>query len=269
MAVYFVARRSRSFGYAPSSRLVYRQNDLAKTVNYLAPEALGLIGGMSWESSAVYYELINEKVKRELGGLHSCHCLMYSVDFAEVETLQHQGQWTRLDEMMAGAARRLELAGADLLVLCTNTMHQCAEAIQQAVHIPFLHIADATAQAIKARGLRTVGLLGTRFTMERDFYRGRLEREHGLAVLIPEEAGREEVHRIIYDELVLGEIRPESRRIYQRIITGLAEQGAQGVILGCTEIPLLIKAEDVSIPVFDTTTLHAEWAVEQLLEMEE
>lgn len=230
-------------------------------------KTLGLIGGMSWESSAVYYKLINEKVKKELGGLHSCRSLMYSVDFAEIEALQHRGDWEQLDDIMAAAAQRLEKAGADLIILCTNTMHQCTEAILRAIEAPFLHIADATAQAIKAQKLTKVGLLGTRFTMEWEFYKGRLEREHGIEVLIPDEAARHEVHRIIYDELVLGDIRAESKRIYRRIIAALQAAGAQGVILGCTEIPLLIKPEDVDIPVFDTTTLHAEEAVEQLLRL--
>lgn len=230
-------------------------------------KTLGLIGGMSWESSAVYYKLINEKVKKELGGLHSCRSLLYSVDFAEVEQLQHHGDWAALDAIMAAAAQRLEKTGADLIILCTNTMHQCTEAILQAITVPFLHIADATAQAIKAQTLTKVGLLGTRFTMERDFYKGRLEQEHGLEILIPDEGARREVHRIIYDELVLGYIRPESKRIYQRIIGALQAEGAQGVILGCTEIPLLIQPADVAIPVFDTTALHAEGAVEWLLRM--
>lgn len=228
-------------------------------------KTLGLIGGMSWESSAVYYKLVNEKVKRELGGLHSCPCLMYSVDFAEIEALQHRGDWKRLDTLMAEAAQRLEQAGADLIILCTNTMHQCVEAILAAIDVPFLHIADATAHAIKAQQLSKVGLLGTRFTMERAFYKGRLEEEHGIEVVIPSESDRAHVHRIIYEELVLGEIQPASKAIYQRIIADLEARGAQGVILGCTEIPLLIQPEDVGIPVFDTTKLHAEGAVDWLL----
>lgn len=229
-------------------------------------KTLGLIGGMSWESSAVYYDLINRKVKCKLGGLHSCQSLLYTVDFAEIETLQHQGNWAELDNIMADAAQRLERAGSDLIILCTNTMHLCTDAIIKAINVPFLHIADATAQAIKAQGLSKVGLLGTRFTMEQDFYRERLEEEHAIEVFIPKKASRMEVHRIIYDELVLGDIRPESKILYQQVIADLEQQGAQGIILGCTEIPLLIGAGDVNIPVFDTTRLHAELAVELLFE---
>ena len=231
-------------------------------------KTLGLIGGMSWESSAVYYQLINQLVKEKLGGFHSCKCLMYSVDFAEVETLQHQGDWARLDAQMADAAQRLERGGADLIVLCTNTMHQCANAILKAVDVPFLHIADATAEAIMESGLQRVGLLGTRFTMERDFYKGRLQDRHGIEVLIPNEEERAAVHRIIYEELVMGDIRPASRTVYQKVVSNLQDQGVEGIVLGCTEIPLLIGADDVSLPVFDTTQIHAQKAVARILKNE-
>ena len=228
-------------------------------------KTIGLIGGMSWESSAVYYELMNKHVNRVLGGFHSCKCIMVSVDFAEVERLQHAGDWAALDEMMATSAQQLERAGAELIVLCTNTMHLCSEAIRRAVSIPFLHIAEATAEAILKQNLKKVALLGTKFTMEKDFYRGVLERDFGIGTLIPDEAGRQQVHDIIYGELVHGRIRDESRAVYQAIIRELAQRGAEGVVLGCTEIPLLIGAGDVSIPVFDTTAIHAEKAVEWAL----
>ena len=226
---------------------------------------IGLLGGMSWESTLEYYRIMNQIVKARLGGSHSVHCLLYSVDFAEIEVLQHAGQWDALTQVMIAAVRRLEQGGADCLVICTNTMHHMADEIQAATPLPLLHIADATAQSIKAQGLDTVGLLGTRFTMEGDFYRGKLENEHGLMVLIPDDAGREVVHRVIYEELVRGVIREESRQAYQEVIANLVADGAQGVILGCTEIPLLVKQSDVSIPVFDTTALHAQAAVEWAL----
>ncbi len=216
---------------------------------------------MSWESSLEYYRIANEKVKELRGGFASCPCLMYSVDFAQVEKLQHAGDWEALDAMMADAARRLHRGGADLIVLCTNTMHLCSGAIRGAVPIPFLHIAGATGKRIAARNLKTVGLLGTRFTMEKDFYKKKLLDDYGITTLVPEEAARKEVHRIIYEELVRGILREESRETYKSIISGLQERGAEGVILGCTEIPLLISASDVEIPVFDTTRIHAEEAV--------
>lgn len=223
---------------------------------------LGLIGGMTWHSTVDYYRLINEGVHARLGGAHSADLLMLSVDFGPVEDMQGRGDWVALGRLMAGAARSLEAAGAEALVLCTNTMHRLADDITGAVKIPFIHIADATAAAIKEKGLRTIGLLGTRYTMEMDFYRGRLEKTHGLTVIIPEEPGRTSVHDIIYRELAQGVVREESRRAYISVIEGLKRRGAEGVILGCTEIPMLIRPEDSPVPVFDTTALHAAAAVE-------
>ncbi len=229
-------------------------------------KTIGLLGGMSWKSSIEYYRLINEEVKRRVGGLHSAQCLMFSVDFAPIEALQHTGDWDLLTELMIDAAGRLERGGADFLVICTNTMHKMADAIKAALYIPILHIADATAEAVQARGLDTVGLLGTRFTMEESFYAGRLTKKQGLKVIVPDETGREQIHRIIYHELVKGEIRDESRQTYLNVIESLQDRGAQGVILGCTEIGLLIRQKDVTLPVFDTTAIHAEAAVTQALE---
>ena len=230
-------------------------------------KTIGLLGGMSWESSLVYYRLINQAVKRRLGGLHSAQCLLYSYDFAEIEALQHADEWGELTLKMIEGVQRLADGGADFLVICTNTMHRMAEEIEAAAGMPLLHIADAAANAIHAKGLTTVGLLGTNFTMTGEFYRSRLEERHGLRVLIPNEADRRSVHRIIYSELVLGKIREESRAAYSEVINRLKAAGAQGVILGCTEIPLLVSQADVDIPVFDTTTLHAEvavdWAMQQ------
>lgn len=223
-------------------------------------KTIGLIGGMSWESSAEYYRLINEAVKERLGGLHSAQLLLYSVDFAAIERLQHAGDWDDAGTILADAARRLERGGADFLLLCTNTMHKVADAITGAVGIPFIHIADPTATAIRAAGIGTIGLLGTRFTMEQEFYRGRLEGQYGLRVLVPDEADRETIHRIIYDELCLGTIREESRTAYRAIMARLVARGAQGIILGCTEITLLVSAPDATVPLFDTTRLHAEKA---------
>ena len=228
-------------------------------------KTIGLLGGMSWESSIEYYRIINQRVKARLGGLHSAQCLLYSVDFAEIEALQHAGDWDMLTSMMIAAVQRLETGGADFAVICTNTMHRMAEAIEAATAIPLLHIADTAAEAINSLGLSTVGLLGTRFTMEQGFYRQRLQEQHGISVLIPDEDDREVVHRIIYDELVQGVIQSESRQAYLDVIAELQSRGAQGVILGCTEIPLLVKSQDVAIPVFDTTTLHAQAAVEWAL----
>jgi aspartate racemase len=228
-------------------------------------KTIGLIGGMSWESSIEYYRLINEGVRERLGGLHSARSLMISVDFAEIEVLQHSGRWEDTAEAMVQAARRLERGGADFVVLCTNTMHRVAGEIERGIDIPFLHIADATARRIRVAGLRKIGLLGTRFTMEEDFYRGRLEVQHGLRVLIPGPEDREVVHRVIYDELVVGEIRPASKAAYLRIIDALVARGAEGVILGCTEIGLLVKPEDTDVPVFDTTAIHAAAAVDRAL----
>lgn len=228
-------------------------------------KTLGLIGGMSWESSIEYYKLINEKTRELLGGHHSCQSLMYTVEFDEIVKLQHEGKWAELDIIMSDAAKKLEDGGADLIILCTNTMHLCTEAILEKISVPFLHIAEATGQEIIARNLKKVGLLGTKFTMEKDFYKEVLREEFGIEVIIPNEEDREQVHRIIYQELVHGKIREESREEYKEIIARLEKEGAEGVILGCTEIPLLISSSDVNIPVFDTTRIHAEKAVEWLL----
>lgn len=228
-------------------------------------KVIGLIGGMSWESSLVYYRLINEGVKRRLGGLHSAKSLMYSVDFDEVERLQHGGRWAEAAGVMADAAVRLERGGADFIVICTNTMHKMAGEVEAAVGIPLLHIADATADKAKADGHATVGLLGTRYTMEEEFYRGRLERRHGLRVQVPGEADRGFVHDVIYGELCLGDVRPKSREEFKRIITELGDRGAEAVILGCTEIGMLVKDGDCPLPLYDTTRVHAERAVEYAL----
>ena len=219
---------------------------------------------MSWESTVPYYRQINEYVKARLGGLHSAKVILYSVDFHEIEQLQRAGQWAAAGDLLANAAHSLELAGADFLVLCTNTMHKVAGEIEAAVHIPLLHIADPTAAEIKRAGFSTVGLLGTRFTMEQDFYRTRLQEQHGLRVLTPTSSDREIIHRIIYEELCLGKIESKSRAEYRRIIADLKAQGAQAIILGCTEITLLVGPQDAEVPLFDTTRLHAlkaaEWA---------
>ena len=226
---------------------------------------IGLIGGMSWESSAEYYRIINQAVRERLGGVHSARSLMWSVDFGEIEALQHHGDWDRLTEVMIDAARRLERGGADFLVICTNTMHRMADAVAGAVAIPLLHIADPTAEQIKAAGFTKVGLLGTAFTMEQDFYKGRLQAMHGLEVLTPPAEDRAAVHRIIYGELVAGVVREDSRAVYREVIARLIERGAQAVILGCTEIMLLVSDEDSEVPLFDTTTLHALAAVDRAL----
>jgi aspartate racemase len=225
-------------------------------------KTIGLIGGMSWESSLEYYRIVNESVKKKLGGLHSAKCVMYSVDFDEIETLQREGRWEQATQAMIAAARHVQAGGADFVVICTNTMHKMAEDVERAIGIPLLHIADATADAVKAGGLCRVGLLGTKFTMEGEFYRGRLVERHGLEVLIPEAEDRETVHRVIYGELVLGEIKTESQELYKAIIERLTAAGAQGIILGCTEIGLLIKEKDCRVPLFDTTAIHATAAVE-------
>ncbi len=216
---------------------------------------------MSWESSAEYYRIVNERVRDRLGGLHSARCLMWSFDFAEIEALQHAGRWDEATALLVEAARRLERGGADFLVLCTNTMHRMADELQAAVGIPLLHIADPTALRIKAAGLRRVGLLGTAFTMEQAFYKGRLVARHGLEVLVPDAADRALVHHVIYDELVQGVVDPGSRAAYRDIIARLVAGGAEAVILGCTEIMLLVRPEDSAVPLFDTTTIHAEAAV--------
>ncbi|NUK02427.1 aspartate/glutamate racemase family protein [Streptomyces lunaelactis] len=225
---------------------------------------IGLIGGMSWESSAEYYRLLNELVRERLGGLHSAKCVLHSVDFAEIEELQAAGDWERAGEILAEAARGLQAAGADLLLICTNTMHKVAGQVEAAVSVPLLHLADATADAVLARGIRRVGLLGTAFTMEQDFYRDRLA-GHGLEVLTPDAEGRALVHRVIYEELCLGVVREESRAAYQDVIGKLVAAGAEGVVLGCTEIELLIGEKDSPVPVFPTTRLHAQAAVDAAL----
>jgi len=228
-------------------------------------KTIGLIGGMSWESTVSYYRAINEEIKRRLGGLHSAKIVLYSVDFHDIERLQHAGDWDAAGALLAEAARSLNTAGADFLLLCTNTMHKVAAHIEQAVAIPLLHIADPTAEAIKNAGHSTVGLLGTRFTMEQAFYRDRLQEQHGLRVIVPDESDRETVHRIIYDELCLGVVKPESRAAYRRIMADVAAQGAEAVILGCTEISLLVGPEDSEVPLFDTTAIHARAAAEYAL----
>jgi aspartate racemase len=228
-------------------------------------KTIGLIGGMSWESTIPYYRLINETVKARLGGFHSAKIILYSVNFHEIERLQHAGDWTEAGRLLVDAARSLETAGAEFLVLCTNTMHKVAPAIEAAVTIPLLHIADPTAHEIKRQAMTRIGLLGTRFTMEQDFYRDRLTRIHGIEVVIPVEPDREIVHRIIYDELCMGRVLDASRDEYRRIIVSLIDQGAQAIILGCTEIAMLVGSEDSSVPVFDTTSLHARKAAELAL----
>ncbi len=220
---------------------------------------------MSWESTVPYYRQINETIRQRLGGLHSARLVLYSLDFHEIERLQHAGDWAAAGEQLAQAARSLQAAGADFLVLCTNTMHKVADSIGAAVTIPLLHIADPTAEAIQQAGFKTVGLIGTRFTMEQDFYLGRLRQRHGLKVLVPDLPGREQVHRIIYEELCLGQINPASRRVYRGVMDELVRQGAQAIILGCTEISLLVGATDASVPLFDTTAIHAREAAEWAL----
>lgn len=220
-------------------------------------KTIGLIGGMSWESTVPYYRQINETIKEHLGGLHSAKLILYSVDFHDVERLQCAGDWAGAGELIAAAARSLESAGADFLVLCTNTMHKIAPAIEAAVRIPLFHIADPTALAIKQAGYSKVGLLGTRFTMEQDFYRDRLRDRHGISVLVPPPEERDLVHRIIYEELCLGLVTADSRSRYRTIMANLAAQGAQAIILGCTEISLLVSQPDSDVPLFDTTAIHA------------
>ena len=229
-------------------------------------KTIGLIGGMSWESTVSYYCRINETIKERLGGLHSAKLVLYSVDFGEIERLQHSGNWDAAGAILAAAARSLEAAGAAFLVLCTNTMHKVAPSIEASVGIRLLHIADPTAAEIKRAGHSTVGLLGTRFTMEHAFYRDRLSERHGLRVIVPAPEDREIVHRIIYEELCLGVVKSESRAEYRRIMGVLASQGAQAIILGCTEISLLVGQEDAAVPLFDTTAIHARAAAEQAIE---
>ena len=225
-------------------------------------KTIGLIGGMSWESSATYYRIINERVKEKLGGFHSAKSLMYSVDFAQVEKLQREGNWGQAADMMIDAARRLEYGGADFAVLCTNTMHKLFDEVQKNVAMPLLHIADATAVRIKRQGLDRVGLLGTKFTMEEDFYKGRLSEKYGLDVVVPGYADRQIIHDVIYKELCLGIMNQSSKDEFVRIANSLADQGLEGLILGCTEIPLLIEQKDVGLLLFDTTRIHAESAVD-------
>ena len=228
-------------------------------------KTIGLIGGMSWESTIPYYRTINETVKQRLGGLHSAKIVLYSVDFHEIEQLQRSVDWQCAGELLAQAAQTLARAGADCIVLCTNTMHKVAPQIEAAVGIPLLHIADATGQAIRRAGLNKVALLGTRFTMEQDFYRGRLVEQHGIDVLTPEADDRELVHRVIYEELCLGRIEARSRQAYRDVMQRLVERGAQGLILGCTEISMLVGEEDASVPLFDTTAIHAAAAAQLAL----
>lgn len=228
-------------------------------------KVIGLIGGMSWESSAEYYRIINQEVRCRLGPTHSAKSIMWSMDFAEIEKLQHEGNWQQLSQLMINAAQNLQRGGAEFLVICTNTMHRMAHEIITNTSIPLLHIADPTAQKIKTHGYSTVGLLGTAFTMEQDFYKGRLATAHGLNVLTPEAQDRKIIHDIIYNELISGDIKDTSREKYKVIIQKLANQGAQAIILGCTEIMLLISQQDSPVPIFDTTTLHAIAAVEYAL----
>ena len=228
-------------------------------------KTIGLIGGMSWESSSEYYRLLNETVRARFGGLHSAPCLLLSVDFAEIATLQRAGDWPALTAKMISCAQRLEQGGAELLLICTNTMHRMAEEVQAAVSIPLVHIADATAKRVAKAGLKRVGLLGTLYTMEQDFYRGRLARDFGLEVLIPEEADRNSVHQVIFSELCLGQSLDASRQLYRDIIQRLVDRGAEGIILGCTEIMLLITDADSPVPLFDTTALHVAAALDEAI----
>jgi aspartate racemase len=230
-----------------------------------AMKTIGMLGGMSWESTVPYYRIVNRVVGERLGGLHSARILLYSVDFQPIEELQRAGRWEEAGEILANAAGRLEAAGAEFLVLCTNTMHKVAPQIEQAISVPFLHIADATADEIQRAGLKRIGLLGTRFTMEEEFYRGRLEDRHQLEVIVPNERDRQMVHRVIYEELCLGTVDAESRRAYSQVIRRLADEGAEGIILGCTEISLLVAAEEAPVPLFDTTEIHARRAAEWAL----
>ncbi|MDZ7851291.1 MAG: aspartate/glutamate racemase family protein [Halomonas sp.] len=227
-------------------------------------QTIGLIGGMSWESTQTYYRLINQQVRGQLGGLHSARLVLYSVDFAEIEILQHRGDWEGTAQILGAAAQALEAAGADFLVLCTNTMHKVAPQLERAVVVPLLHIADATTSVLEDEGVTCVGLLGTRFTMEQAFYRDRLE-ARGIEVLVPDEPQREVIHAVIYQELCQGVITLESRDAYLEVVDALAKRGAQGVILGCTEIGLLVQAGDTEVRLYDTTAIHAEQAVRRAL----
>ncbi|WP_342452974.1 aspartate/glutamate racemase family protein [Pararoseomonas indoligenes] len=231
----------------------------------MSQKVIGLIGGMSWESSAEYYRIINQSVRARLGGLRSARCLMWSFDFGEIEALQHAGRWDDATAEMVAAASRLERGGADFVVICTNTMHRMADQVEAAIGLPLLHIADPTAERIVAAGHRRIGLLGTAFTMEQDFYKGRLTGRHGLEVLVPGEEDRAVVHQVIYDELVQGRVEAASRQAYREVIARLVERGAEAIILGCTEIMLLVGPDDSTVPLYDTTTIHAEAAVELAL----
>lgn len=222
---------------------------------------IGLIGGMSWESTATYYRLLNEGAKHRLGGLHSARLLLWSVDFAEIAACQTAGQWEQLTRLMVEAARKLEGGGAEAIVVCANTMHKMADDIARAVSIPLIHIADATASAVRAANCRRPALLATRYTMEQDFYKGRLARQ-GLEPLVPDERGRDRVHRVIYEELCLGVVRPESKKMFVGEVDALRAQGADGVILGCTEVGMILSQSDFDIPVFDTTVIHAAAALD-------
>jgi len=228
-------------------------------------KTIGLIGGMSWESSIEYYRIINQRIRELLGGTHSSKSVMVSLDFAEIEALQETGNWDEATYMIVQAAQQVEYGGADFVLICTNTMHKMASEVQSQINIPLLHIADATAEAIQNQGLNKVGLLGTLYTMEGDFYRGKLENQHNLEVVIPDNKDRQVIHQVIFEELVKGVISSESKSKYQHIIHNLVNEGAQGIILGCTEIGLLIHAEDAPVPLFDTTIIHAEAAVKEAL----
>lgn len=248
--------------------LQWTDTDIDYTPSFLSKypmKTIGLIGGMSWESSVEYYRLINLAVREKLGGLHSARSVMVSVDFSEVEEMQRENRWDEATQVMVAAARQVEQAGADFVLICTNTMHRMADEVQQAIQIPLLHIADATGQVVCSQGIRRIGLLGTRYTMEENFYRGRLVERFGLQVLVPDRAAREAVHRVIYEELCLGLTLEDSRREFQNILSQLVSAGAEGVILGCTEIGLLVHAEDSSVPLFDTTRIHAQAAVDLAL----
>lgn len=226
---------------------------------------IGLIGGLSWESTALYYQQINQLVRERLGGLHSADCLVYSFDFAEIEVLQHEARWDEATQRMIVVAEMLERSGADCLLICSNTMHRMADEVQANIAIPLLHIADATAARIQQAGIDHIGLLGTRYTMEQDFYKGRLSQHFGLNVLTPDATGRETVNRVIYEELVRGVVEPTSKAHYVAIMDQLTQAGAEGIILGCTEITMLVDQTDSAVPLFDTTALHAEAAVDYAL----
>lgn len=257
---FHICFKNQAFLVLPGRRLKVAEVDSVKVI--------GIIGGMSWESSAEYYRLINQEVNRKLGGLHSAEILMFSLDFEQIEKLQHSGKWEEATKIMVDAARRLDRGGADFLIIATNTMHRMADEVQNSVRVPLLHIADATGDRIKKAGFKRVGLLGTIYTMEEDFYKGRLIDRYGLEVSIPGNEDRKLVNDIIYNELCLGKINQSSKQDVVRIIDGLAAEGAEAVILGCTEIPLLIQQKDAKVPLFDTTLIHAETAVARALEVD-